>query len=464
MSLDAQLDPPEARLDTQLEPHPALRSASRASTPRSASRGIRWTHVGIVAALVAAVVPYAVSIAGPLRLDTDSVIYLGTADHIPLPAGHQSYPPVYPWLLGAAEHVGLGSAWGFVVMQLAVFAVGLACVYLLCRRPVGLDPMRAALVCLAVLLSHRFLRLTPDLSSDVPYFTAAMLALLALTRAEERSDRARVGLLALGCGLTALAVGVRIAGVALLPAVAIAAVGQPRMKVAWRWARRRRAAAAAIAGIALVAGVLVGVLVARVTGYAHNVTWAWRDIHSTGELISRVGVEAKSKALSFGDVGDQSGASAPIPTAVSYLSAGAMLVLLAVGWRAHRRFGAIEAFVIGTAAVVLAYAGGYPRFWMAASPFLFAYAVIAAEQLARFRLARLALSLWALGYVVAGAAVAAHGIEQSTSGRQFPDHWEPQQSVVATYRVAFGEARPGDRAKVIPAELQELRRYEPLAR
>jgi hypothetical protein len=190
----------------------------------------------------------------------------------------------------------------------------------------------------------------------------------------------------------------------------------------------------------------------------------WRDIHSTGELISRVGIEAKTKVLSFGGLDTQSNPWGPVPSAISFLSAAAMVLLLAVGWMARRRIGAIEAFVFSTAVVVVAYAGAVPRFWIAAFPFLVAYVLIAAE--------RLVASLsrgWPSGCgrsatSPSGPCWGVQSIELSTSGRQFPDRWEGQRAVSAAYRVAFGEGRPGDRANLMPAVVEELRRYEPLAR
>jgi hypothetical protein len=214
--------------------------------------------------------------------------------------------------------------------------------------------------------------------------------------------------------------------VALVPAVLLVALRPSRIAAAWRWARRRPAIAATAGAGGLVVLVAIGVVVARATGSAGNVAFVWRDIHSTGELISRVGIEAKTKVLSFGGLDTQSNPWGPVPSAISFLSAAAMVLLLAVGWMARRRIGA--------------------------------------KRLDRFPVAWLAVRLWALGYVAVGAVLGVQSIELATSGRQFPDRWEGQRAVSAAYRVAFGEGRPGDRANLMPAVVEELRRYEPLAR
>jgi hypothetical protein len=140
--------------------------------------------------------------------------------------------------------------------------------------------------------------------------------------------------------------------------------------------------------------------------------------------------------------------------------------LVVLGWLTRRRLGAIEAFVLSTAIVILVYAGAVTRFWIAALPFIIVYALFGAERLARNKVTRLALVGYAAAFLIAGAPSLFRTIATSTSGRQFPAHWAGKGStqLAATYRVAFGEARPGDDLNVNRAMLELLRRHEPLAR
>ena len=176
---------------------------------------------------------------------------LALADRIPIAPGHQAYPPGYPGLLRVAEHLGLGNGPGLVAVNLLLLAVALGAVYRLCRQPLGLSPTKAALVCLAVLLARPVIGGTPTPVSEIPYFAAAMLCLLALTAAERRSGWPRARFLVLGGVLAAAGISVRIEGVALVPPVLLVAIGAPNLIALWRVARRHKVAALLIAAASL---------------------------------------------------------------------------------------------------------------------------------------------------------------------------------------------------------------------
>jgi hypothetical protein len=155
------------------------------------------------------------------------------------------------------------------------------------------------------------------------------------------------------------------------------------------------------------------------------------------------------------------------PSFAPLLAAGGVLVLaLLVGWRVRPRFGAIEVSVVSTAFVVLVYAGAEPRFWLASLPFMLVYALFAGERLARARVAKVALVTFLIFFSLAGVGWLVDSVRMSTAGRRgFPDLWASQApNLAATYRVAFGEAGPGDQRRVNSAALSELRHSEPLAR
>jgi hypothetical protein len=142
-----------------------------------------------------------------------------------------------------------------------------------------------------------------------------------------------------------------------------------------------------------------------------------------------------------------------------------------LGWRARRRFGAIEVFVLSTAAVILVYSGGVSRFWIAALPFIIAYALTGLGRLARFKLAKPAIILYACVFAVVGGAWLIESVRVSVSGRDFlrvaassVDAGLLNARVAASYRVAFGEARPGDTALASAETVKLLQRHEPLAR
>ena len=418
--------------------------------------------MAVAIAIGFAAVPYAVAIGSPLRLSPDSLTYLAVADRIPLAPTAQIYPPGYPALLRGAEHIGLGNAWGFVVVNLLLLAVGVIAVFFLCRRALDLSPTVAALVCLAVLLARPFTDLTPTLLSDVPSFGGAMVSLAALTTAERRAGRGRLAWLVAGAALAAATISIRVQGIALVPAVVAVAVGRARWAAVGRLARRHRTVAASIA----VASVLVlgglAVLVLETTSYAQDITTVWRDIHGVGDLLDRVRVEAAAKLDSVGELGTQGYCcGGRVPMVFSELAGIMLIALVALGMWCRGRFGAIEVFVLSTAAIVVLYAGGIPRFWVGALPFLIVYVGLAAQRLTRLRVARIAFGLFATGYAIAGLAAGVHSIRLSTAGRGFPDAWASQvvsAPMIAAYRISFGEIPPTRRPIVNLIALRELRR------
>jgi hypothetical protein len=436
--------------------------------PWMALQSPRGAVVAMGAVYAAVIAPYVLAIGGPLRLQSDSVVYLAQALRIALPRGRQDYPFGYPTLLRVVDHVGLGSASGLVAVNLVLLAVALAVVYRLCRDPFGLSSTKAALVCLAILLSHTVSDYSPSPLSEVPYFSVAMVCLLALSRAERRTGRSRIMLLLLGGVFATAAISIRTQGLALLPPVLVAAVGSPNLRRVWRSARRHSAIALATAPLLVVGLIAATVLVIRATPYAHHLGYVWRDINGVGPLLARVRAEVATKLMSVGELAGQTNCCSKLaPSFAPLLEAGGVLVLalLVLGWRVRPRFGAIEVFVLSTAFVVLVYAGAEPRFWLASLPFMLVYVLFAGERLARARVVKVAMVVFLIFFSLAGAGWLVYSVRMSTAGRRFPDLWASQApELAATYRVAFGDARPGDQRKVDSAALRELRRYEPLAR
>jgi hypothetical protein len=433
--------------------------------------GFRYARRPVVAlgAVFAAVItPYLLAIGGPLRLAPDSVVFLAQARGLPLPHGHQVYPFGYPALLRAIDNLGLGSAWGLVTVNLFLLGVALAVVYRLGRDPFGLSPTKAALVCLAILLSRTVSLIAPSPLSELPYFAVAMICLLALTRAEQRTGRSRLTLLVLGGVLAAAAISIRTQGLALVPPVLFVAIGIPNLRSGWGLARRHRAIALASAAFLVVGLIAATVLVIRTTPYSHQLGYVWRDINGIGQLVARLHDEVRAKLMSVGELAGQTHCCAKLsPSFAPLLEAAGVVVLafLVLGWRIRPRFGAIEVFVLSTALVVLVYAGGQPRFWLAALPFMIVYLLFAGERLASARVAKVALVVFLGFFGLAGAGWLVESVRISTAGRRFPDLWASQaRSLAATYRVAFGEGRPGDQRNINSTALRELRLYEPLAR
>lgn len=439
---------------------PALRGLTAARSDA------RLLALGAASVLVA--IPYLLSLASPLRLQPDSVTYLSLAAGLPSPAHHQGYPPGYPAMLNALEHLGLGTPWGFVGANLILLAAGLAAAYVLCRRELGLSPMLAAVVCLGTLLSRTVSLFSTSPLSELPYFGVALLCVLVLSIAERRSGRERLAWLGAALVLAAAAVSIRILGLALVAPLLFVAVGGDRLGRVARAIRRGRPAALAWCAVALVVIVVVGVVAVQLTPYWHHIASVWR---STGivDSLHRLVLEMRTKVVSLAELSSQTTCCTRVPLSVrpAYIGLGLVVAgLIVYGWLGRRRFGVVEAFIVGTAAVILVYAGGVARFWIAVIPFLLAYAGLGGLRLARFRPLRYALVLFAAAFVLAGGVWLADSVLISTAGRQFPSRWARQVSpqLVSSYSVAWGQAHLWDLARAEPSAVTLLHRYEPLAR
>jgi hypothetical protein len=342
-------------------------------------------------------------------------------------------------------------------------------VYLLCRRRLQLNPTACGIVILATLLCRSVSVFSAVPASEVPYFGLVMLALLALTLADRQPGWPRLGWLGLGVLLSAAAVSVRYAGLALVPALLFVAVGPANRARVVRTARAdRRVGAAMVLGL-VIALVAAAEVVMRASPYGRQIAYVWRTTGGLGAMADRVATQAWKKVASLGELGSQTNCCRHLShsfTAGFVVLGLAVVALVVLGWLARRRLGVIELFILGTAAVVAVYSGGDARFWIGAFPFLFAYGLLGAGRLAaRWRWTRYGLATYAAAFVVAGGVWLVNSVELSTATRRFPAlwSWQVKSELLATYRVAFGEARPRAMARVEPAALAALRRYEPLA-
>jgi hypothetical protein len=123
--------------------------------------------------------------------------------------------------------------------------------------------------------------------------------------------------------------------------------------------------------------------------------------------------------------------------------------------------------VISYALLVLVWPASDARFWLPLVPLALGYAFVALRPLLRLRAGALALGGYAAVFVALGIAALGYDTRISYSGARFPDRFGadiPGRTLQPTYRVAFGEARPGDAALVNRGALAVLRHWETRAR
>ena len=144
-----------------------------------------------------------------------------------------------------------------------------------------------------------------------------------------------------------------------------------------------------------------------------------------------------------------------------------VLLLIAVGLARRRRvLRAPDVFAIATMLVLLAWPLNAQRLWIPILPMVIAYAIGAAEILARTRPLRVGAYACAVLFALAGLAMQGDSVRLALSGDAFADRWATRDlsTLNATYRVAFGRATPAEVGAIDPATLRLLRHYEERAK
>ena len=306
--------------------------------------------IALASALVAAL--YLVQLAGPLRLDNDSVIYLrlpsSFADGHGLdPPGIASFPPGLPVLLGGLERAGLGDAWAFTLLNVCFLALGLVCAGVTLRLGLGLSRNAAAIVCLLTAVSALAVKNTMLPLSEIPFFGLANASVAALA-----AGRARRGirLVVIGVVLAVLACSMRTAGIALLPAVVLAF---PE--------RRSRVAAGVATAIAAAVAVTIS------PRYLDDLRGGW-----DGDPITHALAELRDLARDVGAAVSNVPVSRVDEFESILVPIGALAVLLAgvTLWRRRHVLGPVDGWLLGCLAVVFAWPADHPRFVLPVLPVL----------------------------------------------------------------------------------------------
>ena len=440
-------------------------------------RGLALAAVAALSAL------YLLQMASPLRLTPDSVIYLSIGASAAegkgfLFRGYPTlHPPGYPALVAALDLLGLGVSWAFVALNCLLLALGMAACYGVLRLSFGLERPRAAFLCCLSALSYLFLNHATLPLSDIPFFGVSMACLFAAARGEQEVGARRWGALAVALLYALAATTLRTAGVALLPALLWACLpprpaAGPRRGCAPRhtngaqaaerrgWPRGRRITVITIA-LALLIALAIGAAVLSRTMY-------FRVLVGQYTALGRGGALWQALSYRLTECGQVS-ANLPYSKSPALVQAAFPLIgMLAMGfalaglWHRKGSFRAADVYVLVHMLILCVWPYWDARFWLPVLPLLMAWASHAVDGLWRRPLFRLAVRVYLVFFILAGAAALAYTTRISLSGRRFPESYQ-YELFQPTYRVAFGRPQPGDRGRVDQSSLDVLRRYEPRA-
>ncbi len=365
--------------------------------------------LSILTAAVVAVYGYAAC--GPLRAATSTVAdtsgYLGLtawildgrpSDMHEVPWRCREFPIGYPSAIAALWTLGLATQQGLLAANLLWLSIGLGACWILLRRAWGMPLEAAWAVLLLVAASTVCCELSVSIASEMLFFAASTVTLVCL----ERSTPAALCLAVVAC---AAAIAVRVAGVALIPAVIWGAARHPLLQRLWT--RRGLALAALPAALAAwfaVARLVRSEYVASIIfgrysrGAAWNVVAAQQvaKLSAWGELFTNLRAE-EFRSVYRGEF---------VLAGLICLSAFVMGF-----WSRRRRLGPLEIYLAAYAAVLFVYPffsyGSSRRFWFPVLPFLFGMAYLGIGRLREKslpldRIARQVLPIYLALFVLGG--------------------------------------------------------------
>lgn len=461
--------PPARRADISL-----VQSASHPAPADAAFRARVAPGPALPMVLSAiALLGYVPHLLSPLRLNFDAVLLLRMAEAFragrgwnPPDVGSQ-HPIGYPALVVALDALGLAGQTAFAAINLLSLALGcIAAAAILPTFCPALARWRwwiaAATPWSWIAIKHASLPL-----SDLPYFALSMLALLAMHRAwhppSPHSDpdppRRRVAWFALALALSVAAILTRTIGIALVPALALAALGRARADAARDALMARPArllAALAVAALILAGG--LGII-------SRTTYWAGFVKQYKGEgLLQTLATTAHYRLLDLGQtVTNLPAATVPPGALVLFAALGAVAYALLIHglWKQRREPSPAVVYFVAYSCIVLVWPFGDPRFWLPVLPLALALVLhglpTSLGPPALTRALGYAGRLAAAGALLAGAAAMGVTARVSLSGPDFPSRYA-SGAYRDTYLAAFG--RPHDPAKVVPEVLALLQRLD----
>lgn len=421
----------------------------------------------LVVSLLLLVCLYAVQLARPLHLESDSVCYLHVAELGAEGRGYTcpgcdrthcsvQYPPGYPWVLAVLIRGGVATATSFVVINFACIAIALVVAASLWRRVFGLSRNTILGLAALLLLWWPVFRLANAPLSDFVFLALAMLSVLAATVSFEARERNRqYGALLVSAIIAVVAFKVRTVGIALAPMLLWAVVGRPE---GLAWLRAQFAAHRTVIIGAFVVLLLAGLAVIRRSQYVTL------DLHKQyGEGLGRVLLRTWGfRVTEFGEMtlnmpaGKIPGFVLPLLWA---LGAAAIAFILWLVWRRRSVLGPTEIFLLAVAGIMAIWPFKDARFWLPVLPILLGLVAWWIQTLNPGaiwrRLAPVAVGLW----VVVGLAGEAYNTKISVSRDQFPLRFNDEY-LGPVYREAWGLRVPADTLPVDSTALHVLRRFE----
>ncbi|MFN2601767.1 MAG: hypothetical protein ABR582_03300 [Gemmatimonadaceae bacterium] len=386
-------------------------TAGVSATEKTPSRESFRVWAVFISAIAALGAVYLAQVATPLRLDDDALDYLRTAaamsDGIAIPT--LPIPKGYPHMLSLLERGGLATSFGFVIVNCAFLFIGLYSAWRLRHYSVR----TRQLAILGTLLAIPVIKSVTIALPDAVFFGMSMLAVSCLTSAVDGKGSNRVVLLVTAGALTIIAINLRYAGIALIPALA------------WSFFQRRDISDRSTAGRSFEVAIfgllaIFFVTIAVTSRVFSNYVGQARGYYVDGPIADRLLDRAMVIVRSLGEVLINLPFSRLKMFGAMFVLAGIVLgsLVLLLVWRRSPMTPA-RVYLIGYLLLLILWPLPAPRLWIPIIPLIFAEATQGFMSAPRNRWTLVVAGAYGCWLTLTGVAALTYTTRISLSGNRF---------------------------------------------
>jgi len=414
-------------------------------------------QVGVIVILAAV---YILQIATPLRLSTDTVVLLSSAESAArggglLYQGHPTqYPPGYPTLIAALMRLGIAHVWLIVGISVGSILLGLAAARFFLLQEFFSDDSSLITICIVSLLSFVTIKYTVIPLTDPLFFGVAMCSLAVMSSAASQFTWRK---LALSVALILISISIRKIGVTLIPALLWIVVARPEVRrITNHLSFRAKVAIGAVAAFAasIVVWLFFTASMMRRFALIDNASAALGGRTLADSVLTIL-------AFHFRELGEIS-INLPFPALrptmqdlLPFVGAAAFLLVLGGLFSRRRRLGVVDIFFMSYSAVILVWPFYDPRFWLPVLPFLVAYVGLSIQYCVQKGISTHVFEVWAFGFAIMGLPVLASSTILSFSNSSFGDKYYVDR-YHATYCAAGYCARGSDSTDAVDPDALRL--------
>jgi hypothetical protein len=402
---------------------------------------------------------YLLQLASPLRLNTDSIVFLSLAQSFLEGGGFvfeermTHFPVGYPLIVATLDRVGIASSPAFICVNLLSVGAGLLALRYLLQHSFRFSSRAALMVLLMTMLSFVFIKHITIPLSDPPYFGLSMLCLLAGTLAIDRKGASRYGFFLAEAALAIAAISIRTVGISLIPSV-LYSILPTSFFSKLRLSEPKANKLVAWSGLSLFALLSVVSFVIIQSKYFQEAAKAYREasfvrllvfkLYDWGELVTNIPVSVLP--------------SVAYPL-VLVLGATAFILIQRGFWLCRHTLNIVDIYAFVYLGLLILWPYRDARFWLPILPLLIAYVIKSLENILQFSTARWAARVYVTAFGLLGVLALGYSTWISFSGNDFPDRYG-DYATRQTYQTAFGGTRAIDQDKVDCIGVRVLNRYE----